>query len=94
MLSINNLEVVYHDVVLVLKGVSLQVPDGQIVALLGPNGAGKTTLLRTITGLLAIHDGEATKGSVLWDENKLLGDNANSIVHSGIAQENGRRNFL
>ena len=94
MLSINNLEVVYHDVVLVLKGVSLQVPDGQIVALLGPNGAGKTTLLRTITGLLAIHDGEATKGSVLWDENKLLGDNANNIVHSGIAQVmEGRRIF-
>ena len=64
MLSARNLEVVYDDVVLALRGVGLDVPDGQIVALLGSNGAGKTTLLRALTGLLKIHDAEITKGTV------------------------------
>ena len=64
MLSARNLEVVYDDVVLALRGVSLEVPDGRIVALLGANGAGKTSLLRALTGLLDVHDGEITKGSV------------------------------
>src|SRR4051812_33910266 len=63
-LSVNNLEVVYDDVVLVLRGLSLDVPDGAIVALLGANGAGKTTLLRAVTGLLIAHRGKITKGSV------------------------------
>lgn len=61
MLSVENLEVVYEDVILVLKGVSLQVPEGSIVALLGPNGAGKTTVLRAITGLLGVHRGRISK---------------------------------
>ena len=56
MLEVANLEVVYNDVVLVLRGLSLEVRDGQIVALLGANGAGKTTTLRAITGLLGIHE--------------------------------------
>lgn len=92
MLDINNLEVVYHDVMLVLKGISLQVPQGKIVSLLGPNGAGKTTLLRTITGLLSIHDGRVTKGSVVWEGEEIVRHKASRIVHSGIAQVmEGRR---
>ncbi|MGZ0220176.1 MAG: ATP-binding cassette domain-containing protein, partial [Acidimicrobiales bacterium] len=67
MLEIANLEVVYNEVILVLRGLSIEVPDGQIVALLGSNGAGKTTTARAITGLLDIHDGKATKGSVNWN---------------------------
>ncbi|MEE9177223.1 MAG: ATP-binding cassette domain-containing protein, partial [Acidimicrobiia bacterium] len=62
MLAVENLEVVYNDVVLVLRGISIEVPDGKIVALLGANGAGKTTTLRAITGLLDIHEGDITKG--------------------------------
>jgi branched-chain amino acid transport system ATP-binding protein len=62
LLTVSNLEVVYNDVVLVLRGLSLEVPDGQIVALLGANGAGKTTTLRAVTGLLEVHEGDITKG--------------------------------
>ena len=65
LLSVNNLEVVYNDVILVLRGVSVTVADGKIVALLGANGAGKTTLLRAMSGLLDVHEGEVTKGSVI-----------------------------
>ena len=68
MLAVNNLEVVYDDVMLVLRGVSLTVPAGKIVALLGANGAGKTTLLRAMSGLLDVHDGEVTKGSVTLED--------------------------
>jgi branched-chain amino acid transport system ATP-binding protein len=67
MLSAANLEVVYGDAVLALRGASLAVPDGQIVALLGANGAGKSTLLRTLSGLLDINDGEIRKGQVTLD---------------------------
>ena len=70
-LSVNNLEVVYDDVIQVLRGVSLTVPEGQIVALLGANGAGKTTLLLAITGLLDVNDGEITKGSVVFDAQEI-----------------------
>src|SRR3954469_21842627 len=66
LLAVNNLEVVYDDVIHVLKGVSLSVQEGKIVALLGANGAGKTTLLRAVSGLLDVHDGKVTKGSVLF----------------------------
>ncbi|HEV8561269.1 MAG TPA: ABC transporter ATP-binding protein [Actinophytocola sp.] len=66
LLSVNNLEVVYDDVIHVLKGVSLSVAEGTIVALLGANGAGKSTLLRALSGLLDVHDGEVTKGSVTF----------------------------
>lgn len=94
MLDIRNLEVVYEDVILVLKGVSISVPDGKIVALLGPNGAGKTTVLRAITGLLDIHRGEATKGSMELDGQSLLGRGAPGIVRSGVSQVmEGRRVF-
>lgn len=92
MLSIANLEVVYHSVVLVLKGVSLEVPEGSIVTLLGPNGAGKTTTLRAITGLLDLHDGEATQGRVEWGGRNLLVEPPESVVAHGIAQVmEGRR---
>jgi branched-chain amino acid transport system ATP-binding protein len=67
LLSVRNLEVVYDDVIHVLKGVSLTVPQGKIVALLGANGAGKTTLLRAVSGLLDVHEGKVTKGSVSFD---------------------------
>ena len=92
MLEVANLEVVYHSVVLVLKGVSLTVPDGGIVALLGPNGAGKTTTLRAITGLLDVHHGRVMKGKVTWSGDDLLGKRADAIVRGGIAQVmEGRR---
>jgi ABC-type branched-subunit amino acid transport system ATPase component len=64
-LVLKNVEVVYSEVILVLRGISLQVPDGKIVALLGANGAGKTTVLRAISGLLDVHNGEVTKGEIL-----------------------------
>ena len=92
MLEVANLEVVYHSVVRVLHGVSLTVPQGQIVALLGPNGAGKTTTLRAITGLLRIHEGRITKGHVRLGEETLSDNKAESIVSLGIAQVmEGRR---
>ncbi len=94
MLSIKNLEVVYSDVILVLRGVSLDVPDGKIVALLGANGAGKTTLLRAISGLLDVHDGEVTKGSISLDDDAIHGLSAAKIVDAGVKQVlEGRRVF-
>lgn len=93
-LSARNLEVVYDDVVLALRGVSVQVPDGQIVALLGSNGAGKTSLLRALTGLLDIHEGEITKGSVTLDDQPLPTRSPEKIVRHGVRQVlEGRRLF-
>ncbi|MEJ7833914.1 MAG: ABC transporter ATP-binding protein [Nocardioides sp.] len=95
MLAARNLEVVYDDVVLALRGVSLSVPDGGIVALLGSNGAGKSTLLRALTGLLKIHDGEITKGKVLLDDEPLTRLRPERIVRHGIRQVlEGRRVFV
>lgn len=94
MLTVSNLEVVYHDVVLALRGVSLQVPDRQVVALLGANGAGKTTLLRAITGLLPFQHGKITKGSIEFDGLPLNAMDSAAIVARGIAQvPEGRRVF-
>ncbi len=94
MLSVDNLEVVYNDVVLVLRGISLQVPDGKIVALLGANGAGKTTTLRAITGLLEVHEGEVTKGEVTFDGHDITEALPSRIVRDGISQVmEGRRVF-
>jgi len=93
-LSIRNLETVYHSVVRVLRGVSLDVAGGSITALLGPNGAGKTTTLRAITGLLPIHEGRITKGDITWRGDSLVGLSPPEIVARGIAQVmEGRRIF-
>ncbi len=94
MLAVSNLEVVYSEVILVLRGLSIEVPEGQIVALLGSNGAGKTTTARAITGLLDVHEGKVTKGSVTWNDENIAGKNPATIVTSGIAQVmEGRRIF-
>lgn len=94
MLSVRNLEVVYNDVILVLRGVSLDIPQGDIVALLGANGAGKTTLLRALSGLLDVHDGEITKGEILLDGKPIHKWPAPKIVSAGVKQVlEGRRVF-
>ena len=67
LLEVNGIEVIYNHVILVLKGVSLAVPEGGIVALLGANGAGKTTTLKAISNLLAAERGDVTKGSIEFD---------------------------
>jgi branched-chain amino acid transport system ATP-binding protein len=93
-LEVANLEVVYNETLLVLRGISLSVPEGKIVALLGTNGAGKTTALRAIGGLLDVHEGEITKGSVTFEGRKLEGLDPADIVLSGITQVlEGRRIF-
>ena len=95
MLRVGSLEVVYHSVARVVSGVSLEVPDGAIVALLGPNGAGKTTVLRAITGLLPIHDGRITKGSIELGAARLDGLAPERIVRHGLVQVmEGRRIFI
>ena len=94
MLEIANLEVVYNEVILVLRGLSIEVRDGQIVALLGANGAGKTTVTRAVTGLLDVHEGKITKGSVTLEGRRIDGDDPSAIVRSGITQVmEGRRVF-
>ena len=93
-LSVHNVEVVYSDVILVLRGVSLEVSGGQIVALLGANGAGKTTLIRAVTGLLPVHRGKVTKGGIELDGEEIHHQNAAAIVRGGVAQVmEGRRIF-
>lgn len=92
MLALKNVEVVYSDVILVLRGVSIQVPDGKIVALLGANGAGKTTTLRAIGGLLDVHNGEITKGEISLDGRSVGHLSAPKLVKLGISQVlEGRR---
>ena len=93
-LRVRNVEVVYNDVILVLRGVSLDVPKGQIVALLGANGAGKTTLLRALSGLLPSHRGRITKGSIELAGRRIDGMDAADIVKRGVSQVmEGRRIF-
>ena len=93
-LSVNNIEVVYSSVILVLKGVSLDVPKGGIVALLGANGAGKTTTLKAISNLLHAERGEVTKGSILLAGEPVHRLSPNELVKRGCIQVmEGRRCF-
>ncbi|MDH5411552.1 MAG: ABC transporter ATP-binding protein [Alphaproteobacteria bacterium] len=86
LLSVNNIEVIYNHVILVLKGVSLDVPLGGIVALLGANGAGKTTTLKAISNLLHAERGEVTKGSVLFEGEAVHSLTPNDLVKRGVIQ--------
>jgi len=86
MLRLNSIEVIYLDVILVLKGVSLEVPDGKIVGLLGANGAGKTTTLKAISGLLYTEEGKVTDGSIEFDGQRIDGMNPEDVVKLGIVQ--------
>jgi branched-chain amino acid transport system ATP-binding protein len=93
-LSVNNIEVVYSSVILVLKGVSLSVPKGGIVALLGANGAGKTTTLKAISNLLHAERGEVTKGAIVFDGEEVHRLSPNDLVTRGCIQVmEGRRCF-
>jgi len=85
-LAVNNIEVVYNHVILVLKGVSLAVRKGTIVALLGANGAGKTTTLKAISNLLRAERGEVTKGSILFDGAEVQALSPNALVRRGCIQ--------
>ena len=85
-LVVNNIEVIYDHVILVLKGVSLEVPEGSIVALLGANGAGKTTTLKAISNLLGAERGEVTKGEILFRGERVDSLSPNDLVKRGVIQ--------
>jgi branched-chain amino acid transport system ATP-binding protein len=94
MLAINNIEVVYDRVILVLKGVSIVVNQGSITTLLGANGAGKTTTLKAISGLLRSERGDVTKGTIQLGERRVDGMRANEVARLGLVQVfEGRRVF-
>ncbi len=91
-LSVNNIEVVYDEVILVLRGISLEVPQGEIVTLLGPNGAGKSTTLKAISGLLKTEDGKVTRGNITFMGENITNRAPDEIVRKGIFQVmEGRR---
>ena len=85
-LSIQNVEVVYNSVILVLRGITLQVKPGQAVSLLGPNGAGKSTALKAVSGLLKSELGEVTRGQILWGGERMDTQSAEDIVRKGLIQ--------
>ena len=94
LLGLNNIEVLYDDVILVLRGLSLEVAEGRIAALLGSNGAGKTTTLKAISGLLYVEDGEVSDGTIVFDGEEIQGMDAHRIVEKGLFQVlEGRRVF-
>lgn len=85
-LSIKNIEVIYDHVILVLKGVSLDVPKGGIVALLGANGAGKTTTIKSISNILKTERGEVTKGAISFEDNEIQDLSPTELVKRGVVQ--------
>jgi branched-chain amino acid transport system ATP-binding protein len=92
LLSVRNIEVAYDEVILVLRGLSLAVPRGSVVALLGANGAGKSTTLKAISGLLKTEEGEVTRGEIVFDGQRIDGADPDQIVRRGIFQVmEGRR---
>ena len=92
MLRVSDIEVIYMNVIQVLKGVSLEVEDGKIAALLGANGAGKTTTLKAISGMLKTEEGEVTEGSIEFDGDRIDGYGPEKIAAMGISQAmEGRR---
>jgi len=92
MLKVNNIEVIYSNVILVLRGVSLEVDDGQIVCILGANGAGKSTTLKAISGLLKTELGEVTHGNIEYDGKQIQNGSPQDIAGMGISQVlEGRR---
>ena len=94
MLSINNIEVVYDNVILVLRGVSLEVKPGAITTLLGANGAGKSTTLKAISGILFTERGDITKGTITLEGKRIHGKRPFEVTKLGIAQVfEGRRVF-
>jgi branched-chain amino acid transport system ATP-binding protein len=86
LLTVNNIEVIYDHVILVLKGVSLEVPEGGVVALLGANGAGKTTTLKAISNLLRAERGEVTKGTIEFQSERTDKLTAYDLVRMGVVQ--------
>ncbi|MEZ5534439.1 MAG: ABC transporter ATP-binding protein [Thiolinea sp.] len=86
MLSIKNIEVIYDHVILVLKGISLEVPQGGIVALLGANGAGKTTTIKSVSNILKTERGEVTKGSIEFEGERVEDLSPNELVKRGVVQ--------
>ena len=86
MLQLNNVEVIYDHVILVLKGVSFHVPEGSIVALLGANGAGKSTTLKSVSNLLRAERGEVTKGSIEYLGERVDRLSCNDLVKRGVIQ--------
>src|ERR1700745_1893043 len=86
LLDVNGIEVIYNHVILVLKGVSLQVPEGGIVALLGANGAGKTTTLKAISNLIRAERGEVTKGSIEYAGERVEKLTPSELVKRGVIQ--------
>lgn len=86
MLAVNNIEVIYNSVILVLRGISFNVADGQIVSLLGPNGAGKSTTLKAISGMLRSEQGEVTRGNITWKGSRIDPLSGEDIVRQGVIQ--------
>ncbi|MGB3413458.1 MAG: ABC transporter ATP-binding protein [Microbacteriaceae bacterium] len=94
-LAVHNIDVVYEDIMLVVKGLSLSVPENQIVALLGSNGSGKTSTIRAITGLLDVHRGKITQGHISINGQTIDTRSATKVVQAGVSQVmEGRRVFV